>query len=201
MLGTPLNARVRRTLGVSIGEDLALAIIDTPTIYFPANVGQPQTENGSLDGSPRTSRSTSTLTWGPTTTFLAACDRIEVPEDTTYELLAEPRKLLNGRRVVGFSAPMLPVSVLYPRSAELTTLGGGEVLATVECSVYSTRDTDTGRGSYEETFCEMPPSAWPYIDGAANLELRFADGSVWKLAEATLGTEVPFVTATIKKAG
>jgi hypothetical protein len=200
MLGTPLDRRVRRTLGVSIGDDLTLSLVDTPTVYFPANVAQPQADNGLLDGSPRTSRSVWRLAWAPMALELAACDRIEVPDDTTYELISAPRKVNNGRRVVGYSAPMLPVSILYPRSAELKTQGGGETVATVECAVYSERESNTARGSYEDTFCELPSSAWQHIRDQHNLELHFGDGSVWRLSEATLAPELPYVNASIRKA-
>lgn len=200
MIGTPLNRRVRRVLGVTVDDGLALSLVDTPSVYFPAAVTSPSGDNSTFDGSPRTGLSAWRLTW-QIPMPLHACDRIEVPDDDTYELLADPRPVLNGRRTVGFSAPMLPVALLYPRSADLMALGGGAALATVECAIFSARESNGQRGTYHDTYCELPSSVWQLIDPAGNQALHFSDGSSWVMTEAALSPEVPFVTAGIRKAG
>jgi hypothetical protein len=201
MLGTPLDCRVRRVLGVTLEEGLALTLDDDATAYFPAHVTVPGSDNSTFEGSPRNGLSSWRLTWQSAPAEFAACDRIEVPADAVYELLADPRPVTNGRRTIGFSAPMLPVSDLYPRSAELRDLGGDVALATVACAVFQGRESHNQRGTYHDTFCELPPSAWQYITPKKTQTLHFADGSVWKIAEAALGSEVPFVTASLRKAG
>jgi hypothetical protein len=201
MLGTPLNTRVRRTLGVSLSEGLALTFVDTPTVYFPANIQAPDADNSTFEGSPRTGLTSSRLAW-KLPLDLKACDRVEALGGEVYELLADARPLTAGRSRVGFAAPVLPVAELYPRTAELRILGADAPLATVECAVFQGRETTGGRGKYTDTFCELPPSTWEHFQAEPkkNRELVFADGPVWKLAEAVLGAEVPFVTATLRKA-
>lgn len=201
MLGVPLDKRVRRVLGVTVDEGLSLTLDDTPGAYFPANVTQPQSDNGLLDGSPRTSKSVWRLYWQRPPAEIHACDRIEVPGDTTYELISAPRKVNNGRRVVGYSAPMLPVDQLYPRSADVKDMGKADALATIACCLYSERGEQRGRGEYHGTFAEAPASAWEAISSGANRELHFSDGSVWKITDATLAPELPYVSMTVRKAG
>lgn len=200
MLGTPLDKRIRRTLAVTVDDGLALSIEDTPTIYFPGHVDEPAADNGLSDGSPRSERSVYRLFLGIGGITFHACDRFEVyPNTVPLELIAEPKPVSNGRVVVGYSAPCLPTPILYPRSAEVWALGGEAAIATVECAVYSPRDSQRQRGGYVDTFVEMPPSAWEHLDGLDNPQLHFGDGSVWTLAEATLGGEVPFVSGSIRK--
>jgi hypothetical protein len=199
MLAVPLKLRVRRTLAVAVAPDLSLSLDDAAGAYFPAGLQAPQADNGQLDGSPRTSLAPWRLYWSRTPAELHACDRIEVPGDTTYELIAQPREVSSGRRVVGRSCPVLPVDVLYPREAELKDLGIDAAIAAVRCVIYSEREEQGQRSSYVNTFAEFPPSVWPHLDGAANRELHFADGSVWRIAEATLAPEMPYVTASAKK--
>jgi hypothetical protein len=199
MLGVPLDIRVRRTLAVTVGAGLALALDEKAGAYFPAHLAQPSGDNGLLDGAPRTELSVWRLYWGPTT-ILGACDRIEVPGDTTYELISRPRKLSAARLVVGFSAPLLPVSALYPRSAEVRERGAAKALATIACAIYSERDESLSRGRYVDTFIDAPPSAYEALTGAhQNRELHFADGSVWNVGDVTLAPELPYVSGTIRK--
>jgi hypothetical protein len=202
MLGVPLDKRVRRTLAVTVGTDLTLDLDDAPGSYFPANLTAPQGDNGLLDGSPRTSLSPWRLYWETRTVELHACDRIEVPGDTTYELIAKPRAVNNGRRVIGHSCPVLPVSLLYPRTAQLKALGKAETLATVECALYSERSEGRGRGSYKGDFADAAPAAWPAMRDRPeqNLELHFAD-TVVKIASATLAPELPYISLDLRRAG
>lgn len=200
MQGIPLDSRIRRSLAVTIDDGLTLAFDAEPTSYFPARVSPPQGANGTFDGSPRNGLSPSTLYWrtGPT---LDICHRVEMLGSETYELIAKPEPVTLGRQTVGYSAPALAVSQLYPRSAELKELGNEAVIADVECAVFAERESKGQRGSYQDMLCELPPSTWANVDGAPNLELHFSDGSIWKLTEASLSPETPFVSAGIRKAG
>lgn len=199
MLGTPFNKRVRRVLHVDAGDDLTLTLDPAPSAYFPANLAKPQGDNGLLDGAPRTSLSPWRLTW-LRAAELGVCDRVEVPHDATYELLSKPKPVMNGRRVVGYSAPVLPVDLLYPRSAELYDLGGEDPVATIACALYTEQDSQRGRGDYRDTFADAPPNAWEHFDGTRNRELRFEDGSVWRVMNPMLAPEVPYVSMTLKRA-
>lgn len=201
MLGVPLDKRARRVLTVTVDAGLALTLDETPSRFVPMHVAEPQADNSLFDGSPRTSRSVWRLYWQGTLLNLGPCDRVEVHGGETFELIAVPKPVMNGRVVVGYSAPALPVSVLYPRTAELRALGSEEAIATVECAVYSARESNGQRGTFHDTFCEMPPAAWPHITPKANQVLAFSDGLVWTLNEASLSAEVPFVSASIRKPG
>lgn len=200
MLGTPLDRRIRRTLAVTVDAGLALTLDDTASDYFPAHVDEPEADNGLLDGSPRTSRSVWRLFYMGAYVQFGACDRFQAyPDTVAYELIAVPKPVSNGRQVLGHSAPCLPVPILYPRTADLRELGSEETVATVECAVYSAREGNNQRGSYEDTFIDLPPAAWPHMAALANPQLHFGDGSVWSLHEATLGPELPYVSGSIRK--
>jgi hypothetical protein len=199
MLGVPLDKRVRRVLGVSIGDDLALTLDDTATAYFPAHVLAPQADNGLLDSSPRTALSPWRVYWLRAPAELRFGDHIEVPDDTTYELISKPRAVNNGRRVVGHSAPALPVGVLYPRSAEVWELGGEKALSTIACNVYSQREDQQPRGDFHDTFGEAPASALEDLTGT-NRELRIGE-QTWKIVDAALSVEAPYVSLNLRKAG
>ena len=201
MLGVPLDTRVRRTLAVTVGEGLALTLDDTPSSYFAAHINQPQGDNGLTDGSPRDELSPYRLYRAGPESMLGACYRVEDLDGTVYELLSKPKPLQNGRRIIGHSAPILPVGDLYPRSAEVWELGGEAALASVECAVYSERSEQRGRGEYHGTFAEAPASAWATLSGGGNRSLRFADGSEWRILDATLAPELPFVSMSIRKTG
>lgn len=198
MLGVPLNKRVRRVLAVSVADDLAVSIDETPGAYFPAGLQPPQFDNNTGDGSPRTVLAPWRLYWSRVPARLGPCDRVEVPGDATYELLAAPKPVLAGRSRVGFSAPVLPVEQLYPRSAELRALGADEPIATVECAVFQSREIHGQRTTSEDAFCELPPSAWQHIDRKETQRLVFGPNREAKISEAALGTEVPFITATLR---
>lgn len=200
MLGVPLDTRIRRVLAVTLGEDLALTIGETPSGYFPAHLAQPQGESSVLDGSPRTSLPSRTLYWQGAVAPLGASHRIEDLDGTVYELVAKPQPVTNGRGVAGYSASVLPIEQLYPRSAELHANRGDDVIAEVHCAIFSERQNDGGRGTTHDDFCELPPSAWLDLDGLQNPELHFDDGSVWRLSEASLSREVPYVTGSARKA-
>jgi hypothetical protein len=201
MLAVPLDKRVRRSVSVTVGEGLEPVVSTAPGPFFAAHLLAPQADNGLLDSSPRTTLSPWRLYWDRRGPDLQACDRIENPGDDTYELISKPRAVNAGRRVVGFSCPVLPIAALYPRQAEIRLLGSEEALATVECAVYSARETDQQHGTYEDTFCEMPAAAWATVGDLRNAQLHFDDGSTWTLVEATLGTELPYVNASIRKLG
>lgn len=198
MLGVPLDTRVRRTLGVEVGAELALGFTVIPTPYFPAHLTPAQGVPASLDGSPRTSLPSQTLYWQGAFAPLRASDRYENLDETVYEVISQPMEVTNGRSVVGYSAAVLPVSLLYPRSAVLKANAEDDEIATVECSIFSERESKTQRGAYHDDFAEFPPSVWQYIDGAQNLELHF-DDEVWKITEASLSREVPYVTAAVRR--
>jgi hypothetical protein len=205
MATVPLNSRIRRQLGVTLEEGLGLTIDSSPSAYFPAHIAAPGTDNSSFDGSPRTGLASWKLDWQSAPVTLKACDRVQAGAGLhrdVLELLADPRPLKSGARTVGYTAPVLPITDLYPRLATMRFLGSPDPLAVVACAVYQGRETTGGRGKYTDTFCELEPSAWQHIqnDPKKNRELVFGDGSVWKLVEATLGAEVPFVTATLRKA-
>lgn len=199
MLGHPLDTRIRRIFAVTVDEGLSLTLDDTPTAYFPAHLSAPSAGNSSSEGSPRSTLSPHTLSWQGTPQ-LGACDRIEVPDDETYELLAKPEPVTAGRRTVGYSALVLPVGSLYPRSAAVKAQGNSDSLATIECAVFSKRSEQRGRGEYEGTFAEAPAAAWNSDVLRRNHLLHFADGSEWAIVEASLGVEVPFVTMAIRRA-
>lgn len=199
MLGVPLDKRVRRTVGVLVGDDLAVTIDGAATSYFPAHVLAPQSDNGLLDSSPRTTLSPWRVYWLRTPAELRFGDHIEVPNDTTYELISTPRAVNNGRRVVGYSAPALPVDVLYPRTAEVWDLGGVASVATVACNVYSQREDQQPRADFHDAFGEAPASALETLTGT-NRELRLGD-QTWKITDAALSVEAPYVSLNLRKAG
>jgi hypothetical protein len=199
VIGVPLDKRIRRVLSVTVGGSPAPVVSTDPSDFFAAHLLAPQADNGLLDGSPRTDLSPWRLYWDARGPELRPCERVENPGDGLYELISKPRAVNSGRRVVGYSCPVLPPSLLYPRSAEVKDLGADMALATVECAIYSARESTAQRGSYEDTFCEMPATAWEAVGGADNLQLHFSDGSVWTLVEATLAPELPYVNASIRK--
>jgi hypothetical protein len=203
MLGVPLDKRIRRTLAVTVGANLAVEVDDTASPYFAASLLAPQADNSLLDGSPRTSLSPWRLYWDARGPELHACDRVEVPGVTTYELISQPRAVNAGRRVVGHSCPVLPISKLYPRSAQLHELGKDDSLGTVECALYSERQESRGRGTYRGDFADAAPSAWEAIRTAPtkNLVLDFGDGEIHKIASATLASELPYISLDLKRAG
>lgn len=203
MLGVKLDTRVRRTVGVTVSAGLAPTVSEESSAYFPARVERPSRPNSEREGSPRVVLGPYTLWWAASAPVtLAPCDRIEVPGDTIYELLAKPESVRNGRRTLGYRASALPIADLYPRSAELKALGAEATIATVPCAVFSERESRTGRGQYSETFAEAPSIAWAAIDGVdSNAALHFADGSVWRITEATLAPEIPFVSMAVRKQG
>lgn len=200
MLGYPLNTRVRGVLAVDVGADLALTLDDTPSKYFPAHIAPPSGSNSTYDGSPRSALSPHTLYWVGAVTQLGACHRVEDLDATVYELLAKPEPVTNGRAVVGYSAPMLPVDQLYPRSAELKAMGDAKAIETVACAVFSERESQRSRGSYRDTFAEAPATHWAALSAVGTYALHFADGSEWKIAEASLAPELPFVTMSVREA-
>lgn len=199
MQGIPLNIRVRRVLAVTVDDGLALSFDEAPSAYFPANLSQPTGGNSTFDGSPRSGLSAYTLYWQTTPADLDVGHRFEVLGDAVYELLAKPEPVTSGRQRLGYSAPCLPISRLYPRAADLKAMGVAAVIAEVDCAVFSDRENKGQRGTYHDTLCELPASAWSDIDGAHNLELHFGDGSAWKIAEASLSPEAPFVAAALRK--
>lgn len=199
MQGIPLDSRIRRVLGVTVDDGLALTFDEAPSKYFPANVSQPVGANSTFDGSPRNGLSAFTLYWQSAPVTLDVCHRVETTDAETYELLARPEPVMSGRQRLGYSAPVLPVSSLYPRAADLKAMGAAAVVAEVECAVFADRESKGQRGSYHDTLCELPPSTWSDIGDGRNLELHFGDGSVWKIAEASLSPEAPFVAAGLRK--
>jgi hypothetical protein len=200
LIGVPLDSRVRRVLGVDVDDGLAVTVDDDASAYFPAHVLAPQADNELLDGSPRTSRSPWRIYWERAPVEIGPSHRIEVPNDTTYELISPPRRINRGRQVVGFSAPAIPVAELYPRTAEVHSVGDDDVLATIQCNLYSPQEFSTARGSYEDAFAEAPPASWPDLE-AANLELRFDGGEKWKVSQATLNRQVPYVNMQARRLG
>lgn len=200
MLGHPLDTRVRRVLSVDVAAGLALTLDSTPTKYFPAGIAAPSGSNSTFDGSPRSALSPYTLYWVGAVTQLGPCQRIEDVQGTVYELIAKPEPVTNGRRTLGYSAPMLPVADLYPRSAEVKALGGKDVEATIECAVFSESESTRPRGSYRDTFIEAPASAWSAVSAQGNRALHFADGSAWQIVDATLAPDLPFVSMSVRKA-
>lgn len=203
MRGVPLNQRVRRVLGVSLDAGNALAIDDVPSSFFPAHVAQPQGENATSDISPRQGRATSTLWLGARLPILLhPSDRIEVGE-TVYELLSAPREVTEGRTTTGHRAPVLPIGELYPRTAAVHALGDDDPAGEIQCSLFSLAHRSASRGEYHGSFAEAPAAALAVIESAkgSNRELRFEGGEVWKITDASLSREVPYVAMTLSKVG
>lgn len=198
MLGVPLNQRIRRVLGVSLDADMALTLDERAMACFPAHLAQPSGENSTSDLSPRQGRATATLWTGPRLPVtLRASDRVEAG-GATYELLSAPREVTNGRATIGYRVPVLPIGELYPRSAAVHEMGNDRAVGEVECSLFSLASRDGTRASYQDSFAEAPASALDLLTGR-NRELRFEGGEVWKIADASLSREVPFVAMTLRK--
>jgi hypothetical protein len=196
--GVPLNQRVRRVLSVSLDAGNALNLDDAPSVYFPAHIAQPIGENATSDLSPRQGRATATLWLGPRLPVaLHASDRIEAA-GATYELLSAPREVTEGRATIGYRAPVLPIGELYPRTAGVHLLGEDEPTGQVECSLFSLTHRNASRGDYQDSFAEAPASALNLLT-PGNRELRFDGGERWKITDAALSREVPFVAMTLRK--
>jgi hypothetical protein len=200
MRGVPLNQRIRRVLSVSLDAEMALTLDDDPSAYFPAHLAQPSGENSTSDISPRQGRATSTLWLGPRLpVVLHPSDRIEVA-GTTYELLSAPRAVTEGRSAIGHRVPVLPIGELYPRTAAVHPLGDDDPAGEIECSLFSLASRNAPRGDYHDSFGEAPASALALLEGP-NRELRFEGGERWKIRDASLSREVPFVALSLTKAG
>jgi len=116
----------------------------------------------------------------------------------TYELLSAPREVTEGRSTVGYRAPVLPVGELYPRAAFVYALGNDDPAGEIECSLFSLAHRNASRGDYHDSFAEAPASALELLS-AGNRELRFEGGELWKVTDAALSREVPFVAMTLRK--
>ena len=198
MRGVPLDQRIRRVLSVSLDAGNALVLDDGPSAYFPAHVAQPSGENSTSDISPRQGRATATLWLGPRLPLeLHPSDRIEAA-GTTYELLSAPREVTEGRATIGHRVPVLPVGDLYPRTADVHVLGDDDPAGEIACSLFSLAHRNASRGDYHDSFAEAPASALELLSGA-NRELRFDGGERWKVTDAALSREVPFVAMTLRK--
>ncbi len=201
MRGVPLNQRIRRVLSVSLDSEMTLTLDDKPSSFFPAHIAQPSGENSTADISPRQGRATATLWLGPRLPILLhPSDRIEVG-DAVFELLAAPREVTEGRSTIGHRAPVLPIGELYPRTAAVHVLGSDDAEGEVECSLFSLASRNAPRGSFNDSFGEAPASALDLLAGSGNRELRFEGGEVWKIRDASLSREVPFVALSLSKAG
>jgi hypothetical protein len=198
MRGVPLNQRIRRVLSVSLDAGNALTFDTDPSAYFSAHVAQPTGENSTSDISPRQGRASATLWLGARLPLvLHPSDRIEVG-GTTYELLSAPRQVTEGRSTVGHRAPVLPVGELYPRAASVHALGDDDPAGGIECSLFSLAHRNASRGDYQDSFAEAPASALELLSGT-NHELLFDGGERWKITDAALSREVPFVAMTLRK--
>lgn len=200
MRGVPLNQRVQRTLSVSLDPQMGLTLDAAPSGYLPAHLAQPSGENSTSDISPRQGRAAATLWLGPRMPVaLQPCDRIEV-DGTTYELLSAIREVTEGRGTIGYRVPVLPLGELYPRTAAVHKLGTDTAEGEVECSLFSLISRNASRGDFDDSFGEAPASALALLEGS-NRELRFEGGERWKIRNAELSREVPFVALALTKTG
>jgi hypothetical protein len=198
MRGVPLNQRIRRVLSVSLDAGNALTFDTDPSVYFPAHVAQPSGENATSDISPRQARATATLWLGPRPPVVFhPSDRIEAA-GATYELLSAPREVTEGRSTVGYRALVLLIGELYPRAAFVHALGDDDPAGEIQCSLFSLAHRNASRGDYQDSFAEAPAGALELLS-AGNHELRFNGGEQWKITDAALSREVPFVAMTLRK--
>lgn len=118
-------------------------------------------------------------------------------ENAVYELLNDPREERVGPSSMGMTAEAMSLGELYPYTASLRAQDGTVLAADVIVALWSEREVQGDRGTYEEHSGEAPAEYGTLLTNKTHLVI---DGLRYNITSSTVDYENPRVRFDARRA-
>lgn len=181
-------------------DGVGVTVTDGVAENFQCAIAPPPTNAPEPDASPRESNP-GTVRYadgvrGPAGGPLNAGDRVQTATGALWEVLKPSAALRQPRRVLGWDAVVLPVSVLYPWVGEAQAQGG-DVIESLPLAMWTPSEDHEDTGNIETVNAEAPPEFYGMLS-TANRWIELA-GQRHHVVECTLDPTSPRTVLVLRR--